>query len=140
METWATILIFVLALVLHPECQAKAQEEMDRVLGGVRLPQFEDRASLPYMEWLLQETYRWHNAAPMGECLDIFQGLLSFLSSGVPHRSTEDDIYEGMFIPKGSVVIANARLVLLIILASFPNHYSKRYIVGRGGIQRSSHI
>ncbi|KAF4604276.1 hypothetical protein EYR38_004698 [Pleurotus pulmonarius] len=28
---------------------------------------------------------------------------------GVPHRSTEDDIYRGMFIPKGSVIFANAK-------------------------------
>jgi cytochrome P450 len=26
---------------------------------------------------------------------------------GVPHRSTEDDWYEGMFIPKGTICIAN---------------------------------
>ena len=27
---------------------------------------------------------------------------------GIPHYSTADDIYRGMFIPKGSTVIANA--------------------------------
>jgi hypothetical protein len=33
------------------------------------------------------------------------------LAPGVPHLSLEDDIYNGMFIPKGSVVIANAGYV-----------------------------
>lgn len=28
---------------------------------------------------------------------------------GIPHRSMADDVYNGMFIPKGSVVIANTR-------------------------------
>jgi len=27
---------------------------------------------------------------------------------GVPHATSEDDVYEGYFIPKGSIVIANA--------------------------------
>lgn len=26
---------------------------------------------------------------------------------GVPHRNTEDDVYNGMFIPKGTTVLAN---------------------------------
>ncbi len=30
---------------------------------------------------------------------------------GVPHRSVADDVYRGMFIPKGSVVFANVRYV-----------------------------
>lgn len=28
---------------------------------------------------------------------------------GVPHRSLEDDIYNGMFIPAGSIIFANIR-------------------------------
>ncbi|EKM56472.1 uncharacterized protein PHACADRAFT_207702 [Phanerochaete carnosa HHB-10118-sp] len=34
------------------------------------------------------------------------------LYSGVPHRLTEDDIYEGYLIPKGSIVIANIWKIL----------------------------
>lgn len=37
------------------------------------------------------ESQRWVPVAPIG----------------VPHRTTEDDVYKGYFIPKGSVVIAN---------------------------------
>ncbi|KAG6907104.1 hypothetical protein DXG01_010517 [Tephrocybe rancida] len=90
--TSSTLSIFIFALLLHPECQIKAQEEIDRVIGG-RLPEFSDRDSLPYVECLLQEMQRWHPTVPLG----------------VPHFSMEDDIYDGMFIPKGSIVIANAR-------------------------------
>jgi len=84
---------FILAMLLHPACQVKAQEEIDTVIGSERLPEFGDRSSLPYVEAVLQEAERWHVAVPLG----------------VPHRSLEDDIYMGMFIPKGSLVIANIR-------------------------------
>lgn len=28
---------------------------------------------------------------------------------GIPHRSLEDDVYNGMFIPQGTIVFANIR-------------------------------
>lgn len=40
------------------------------------------------------------------------------LPMGIPHVSTEDDIYKGMFIPKGSLVLANTRYVLFSQLRS----------------------
>lgn len=52
------MLTFFLAMVLHPEVYAKAQEEMDRVVGESRLPMLNDRPDLPYLESILQETYR----------------------------------------------------------------------------------
>jgi hypothetical protein len=39
---------FLLAMVLHPEVLAKAQKEIDTVVGRDRLPTFSDRASLPF--------------------------------------------------------------------------------------------
>ncbi|KAG6902622.1 hypothetical protein C0995_014228 [Termitomyces sp. Mi166 len=92
-KTWTTLSVFFLAMVLHPECQKRAQQEIDSVVGPGRLPEFSDRESLPYLGCILQETLRWHPA----------------VSLGVPHCSLEDDVYRGMFIPKGSLMIANAR-------------------------------
>ncbi|KAG5654317.1 hypothetical protein H0H81_004736 [Sphagnurus paluster] len=92
---WVTLTIFILAMVLHPECQRRAQEELDAVLGAGRLPEFRDRPSLPYVEAILQETLR--QAAPLG----------------LPHVSLEDDMYNGMLITKGSIVIANIRSITL---------------------------
>lgn len=46
-------------MILNPECQAKAQEEIDAVIGPGRLPEFNDRPSLPYLEHLSQETLRF---------------------------------------------------------------------------------
>jgi hypothetical protein len=39
-------------------------------------------------------------------------------ASGIPHRVTKADIYEGYFIPAGSMVIGNAWLALLFLDAS----------------------
>ncbi|KAG6831246.1 hypothetical protein H0H87_005812 [Tephrocybe sp. NHM501043] len=91
--TSASLSFFLLAMLLHPECQTTAQMEIDSIIGQDRLPDFNDRTHLPYVECLLQETLRWNNAAP----------------SGVPHRSMEDDVYNGMFIPRGSIIIPNTR-------------------------------
>ena len=53
------LLTFFIAMTLHPEVYKKAQDEMDRVVGDGRLPDFDDRESLPYLECILKETYRY---------------------------------------------------------------------------------
>ncbi|KAK7447390.1 hypothetical protein VKT23_014100 [Stygiomarasmius scandens] len=102
--TYTTLRVFFLVMTLNPQIQKKAQDEIDRVLGmdnkGVnRLPDIEDREKLPFVECVLQETLRFCPVVSMD------MGHLP----GIPHRSLEDDIYKGMFIPKGSIVFANAR-------------------------------
>ncbi|EIN10379.1 cytochrome P450 [Punctularia strigosozonata HHB-11173 SS5] len=82
---------FYLAMTLHPEVQKKAQAEIDSVIGNDRLPTYADRASLPYIEALLKEVFRWLPVAPLG----------------LPHVAYEDDIYNGYYIPKGSLIIPN---------------------------------
>ncbi|KAK7045302.1 cytochrome P450 [Favolaschia claudopus] len=93
LPTRSAIAVFLLAMVLYPECQIIAHKEIDSVVGASRLPTFSDRGDLPYIECILQETLRWNPVAPLG----------------VPHRSTQDDVYRGMFIPKGSIIFANIR-------------------------------
>ncbi|KAJ6508848.1 cytochrome P450 [Mycena sanguinolenta] len=90
-RTASSLASFFLAMALYPESQKKAQTEIDTVVGSNRLPEFEDRASLPYVEALYRETMRWRPALPLS----------------VPHASNEDDTYNGYFIPKGTTVIGN---------------------------------
>lgn len=45
-------------MVLFPHAQAKAQEELDRVVGKDRLPLWEDRPNLPYIRGVVEETLR----------------------------------------------------------------------------------
>ncbi|KAI0313059.1 cytochrome P450 [Amylostereum chailletii] len=78
-------------MTMHPDILAKAQEEMDRVVGRDRLPDFGDRSSLPYLEAVILELYRWHAAVPL--C--------------VPHRSLNADHYRGYDIPANVMDIPN---------------------------------
>ena len=79
-------------MVVYPEVQRKAQAELDSVIGLSRLPNFDDRKSLPYINALCKEILRWHPLIPLA----------------FPHRVLQDDIYGDYFIPGGSVVLGNA--------------------------------
>lgn len=87
----STILSFILAMLRFPDVQRKAQVEIDAVVGSERLPEISDRPSLPYIRSVVTEVYRWLPAIPL--C--------------IPHALTEDDVYNGVFLPKGSVVMPN---------------------------------
>ena len=47
--------------------------------------------------------------------------LTEVVLSGVPHLVMQDDVYKQMFIPKGSVIIANA------LYALTPTEFSSRH-------------
>ncbi|KAI1789703.1 CyP450 monooxygenase [Ganoderma leucocontextum] len=89
--TVSTLLTFFLAMVLCPEAQEKAQAELMSVVGPHRLPEFGDRPSLPYINALVRECTRWIPVTPLGNF----------------HACMDDDVYEGSFIPKGSIIFAN---------------------------------
>ena len=56
-------------MLLNPDVQRKAQEELDRVVGSDRLPHFTDRDNLPYLEAVVKELMRIHTVFPVGESL-----------------------------------------------------------------------
>ena len=58
-QTWHTITTFIAAMLLHPKVQERAHEEIDRVIGRDRLPDFNDRDSLPYLQCVMQEVFRY---------------------------------------------------------------------------------
>ncbi|KZV94869.1 cytochrome P450 [Exidia glandulosa HHB12029] len=80
-----------LTLAMHPDAQAKAQEEIDSVTREERLPTLADRPRLPYLNALLKEVYRWQPIVPLA----------------IPHISSDADQYERYRIPKGSIVLPN---------------------------------
>jgi cytochrome P450 len=53
-------------MTLFPDVQLKAQGEIDRVVGNDRLPSLADRNSLPYVNALVSEIFRWRPVVPMG--------------------------------------------------------------------------
>ncbi|KAF9807676.1 hypothetical protein IEO21_08134 [Rhodonia placenta] len=87
----STVLSFILAMLHYPDVQKKAQAEIDAVVGSGRLPQVSDRPSLPYVRSLIAEVYRWLPVGPLG----------------APHALDEDDVYDGVFLPRGSLIIPN---------------------------------
>lgn len=89
--TVVAIQSFVLAGVLHPEFVAKAQEEIDRVVGPNRLPTFDDIPKLAYVSAFMKESMRWRMVSPLG----------------APRITDEDDVYNGYLIPRGTLVMAN---------------------------------
>ena len=66
-------------MALYPEAQKKAQAEIDAVVGSTRLPDFEDRPSLPYINAVVKEVLRWHLVLPIGEVLSSSRFLSSLL-------------------------------------------------------------
>ncbi|KAG5729753.1 Cytochrome P450 2F2 [Termitomyces sp. T112] len=82
---------FLALISSHPEVQARAHQELDRVVGRDRWPTAEDEASLPYIRAVIKEVQRVH--APFW--------------MATPHCSSEDFVYKGMFIPKETVVVLN---------------------------------
>ncbi|KAK0720138.1 cytochrome P450 [Lasiosphaeris hirsuta] len=94
--TAATVTLLVLYLMQNPDVQRKAQQEVDRVVGTDRLPTWDDVPNLHYAKLVLQETYRMNPLSPLG----------------IPHASVADDVYEGMFIPKGAIIYPNVWAML----------------------------
>jgi cytochrome P450 len=78
-------------MITYPETQARAQAELDAAVGRSRLPTFADYPHLPYIRAMVKEALRWCPMVPLA----------------IPHHSTEDDWYEGMFIPKGTICLPN---------------------------------
>ncbi|KAJ3572125.1 hypothetical protein NP233_g3289 [Leucocoprinus birnbaumii] len=93
--TTSACLTFLLAMTLYPEIQRKAQAELDSVLQG-RLPEFSDRPSLPYINAMVKETNRWQMVTPCG----------------LYHSATESGIYDGYYIPRGTLVLGNGWTIL----------------------------
>ncbi|PPQ87341.1 hypothetical protein CVT25_002091 [Psilocybe cyanescens] len=82
---------FFYFMAVNPDVQKKAQAEIDRVTGSTRLPTFNDRTSMPYVEAIYREVMRLRPPLPIG----------------VPHRLIEDDYFKGYLIPEGTAVFAN---------------------------------
>jgi hypothetical protein len=100
-------------MVLHPHVYKKLQDEMDSVCGDQRLPNYEDRQDLPYLECVLKECLRL-------VFLPFLLQLLIFIRwnvpvpLGMPHRLMEDDVYREFYLTTGSTVLVNIRSVLII--------------------------
>ena len=106
MQTDGSMQAFFLAMALYPEVQQKARAELDAVIGRSRLPDFQDRDALPYINAVVHELVRWHLVVP----------------TGLAHKTTQDDEYCGYLIPKNTIVIANSWSVAFVGASRMPRH------------------
>ncbi|GJJ11066.1 hypothetical protein Clacol_005297 [Clathrus columnatus] len=90
------LLHFFYTILLHPGVQKRAQEELDDVVGPDALPSLEDLKRLKYARAVFEELLRWNAVVP----------------SGLPHVLNVDDVVNGYFIPKGTVVFGNTWTLL----------------------------
>lgn len=88
--TSSSVISFILAMCAFPEVQKMAQEEIDRVVGQQRMPDWSD--SLPYVAALVDEVLRWRTVTILG---------------GIPHAPIKDDEYRGYLIPKDTSITGN---------------------------------
>lgn len=65
-QTVSALGTFILAMLLHPEVQRRAQEQLDTVVGSGRLPDLSDRPSLPFIDAILNECLRWQPVVSIG--------------------------------------------------------------------------
>ncbi|KAI0065155.1 cytochrome P450, partial [Artomyces pyxidatus] len=89
--TTSTLSWGILAMLVYPHAQRRAQAELDAVVGRSRVPNFADLPHLHYLRALVRELFRWRPVGPMA----------------LPHLSTQDDWYDGMYIPKGTICVPN---------------------------------
>ncbi|XP_031435951.1 cytochrome P450 1B1-like [Clupea harengus] len=81
----------LLLLAKYPNIQAELQESIDRVVSRDRLPSIEDKSSLACLEAFIYETMRY----------------TSFVPVTIPHSTTSDVTFEGLHIPKDTIVFIN---------------------------------
>ncbi|EGN94235.1 hypothetical protein SERLA73DRAFT_163227 [Serpula lacrymans var. lacrymans S7.3] len=86
--TAAAIANMIMAAALHPEEQAKIQDELDMIVGSDRVPTFADHDMLPQLQAFVLETLRWRPITHLG----------------FAHRATSDIIWKGYRIPAGATV------------------------------------
>lgn len=106
--------IFFFAVAQFVPEQRKAQAEIDRVIGNTRLLTLDDRASLPYVEALYREVLRWMPAIPFG----------------VAHATTDEDIYDEYYIPKGPSFSADLTAFLTFLDPSYRRKCDTQCLVG----------
>lgn len=94
-NTRMTMNTFLMAMVMRPEAQARAREEVDRVCTdgeSLRLPGMSDLSEMPYIAAMIKEVLRWRPTVPIVP----------------PHQLTENLEIDGHFIPAGTCFLINS--------------------------------
>ena len=106
---------WILLMVLNPQWMKRLQEELDRVVGPDRIPVFDDLPQLPMVRAVVKEVARLRPVtaggkttwSPSPQQFPSGSLTMTFCYAGIPHKTTADDVYNGYFIPKGSLIHPN---------------------------------
>ncbi|XP_018424950.1 PREDICTED: cytochrome P450 2A13-like [Nanorana parkeri] len=85
-----------LLLLKHPNITLKVQEEIDQVIGRLRVPEPQDRESMPYTDAVIHEIHRYADVLPMN----------------LVHETSRSTQLCGFTIPKGTDVFVPLSFVL----------------------------
>lgn len=92
-DTVAVLIEWILArMVLHPECQSRVHDELDRVVGKSRPVKESDIPAMVYLAAVVKEVLRLHPPGP----------LLSWA-----RLSITDTTVDGYHVPAGSTAMVN---------------------------------
>ncbi|KAG5309487.1 CP303 protein, partial [Acromyrmex insinuator] len=119
-ETTSKVLSFgFLNLILNPQIQRKAHEEMDRVTERNRFPILADKPKMPYVEAIVMESLR------------VFVGR----TLSIPHRALKDISIVGHKIPKDTMLVANFNGILMDETWDDPEDFRpERFLDNNGNI------
>ncbi|KAK0224205.1 cytochrome P450 [Armillaria fumosa] len=91
----AVCLVFLALMASHPEVQERAFDEIQTKIGPKRLPNLQDRDTLPFIDCIIQEVHRMYPPVPL-----------------VVHSNTQEEQYGDYRIPKKAWVLANTWAML----------------------------
>ncbi|KAG8448802.1 hypothetical protein GDO86_015756 [Hymenochirus boettgeri] len=117
-STSSTLSFGLLILMKYTKIKEKVQAEIKNVIGRFRTPCMEDRAKMPYTEAVIHEIMRF----------------IDFLPLGAPHSVTQDTIFRGYTLPKGTFVFPFLHSVLFdSSLYESPHEFNPGHFLNEDG-------
>ncbi|PVF95235.1 cytochrome P450 [Serendipita vermifera] len=112
--TSSTILTFLGHMQIYPDVQAKIHREIDEKVGHGGTLTFSEISSLEYFRAAWKESIRFNHPIPSGDVYSnlLFDTGLIWVLEGVIHANTEDDVWKGRFIPKGTWLVPHMQFIL----------------------------
>lgn len=94
--------MFFLMMVLNPEVQRRAREDIDREVGLDRLPSFRDKPNLPYIECIMKEVLRYVTgdgcpSPATSELINILEFIPHFHLESLTSQIRQKSITNGQF-------------------------------------------
>ncbi|OCT68039.1 hypothetical protein XELAEV_18039335mg [Xenopus laevis] len=113
----------LLILMKYPYIKEKVQAEIESVIGRSRRPCMDDRAKMPYTEAVIHEIMRF----------------IDFLPLGAPHCVTEDTLFRGYTIPKGTTIFPFLHSVLFDpLMFERPQEFNPEHFLNQDGSFRKN--